>query len=159
MQGQILGAGDRAPSFSLTSVEEKEVSLEDFEGKWVVLYFYPKDNTPGCTKEAIDFSEFLSEFTRNDAVVLGVSPDPRQSHEKFQAKHNLSVQLLSDPDHEVLEKYGVWKEKNKFGKRYWGVERTTFLIDPQGVIKKVWDKVKVDGHAKAVVDSLCGIKP
>lgn len=158
MATTTLDVGHKAPVFSLTNQDGKNVSLENFLGKWVVLYFYPRDDTPGCTKEAIDFSELLSEFTSNDAVVLGVSPDPQPSHQKFQAKHNLSVELLSDPEHAVLEEYGVWKEKNKFGKKSWGVERTTFLIDPQGVVKKIWDKVKVEGHAKEVVDSICSLK-
>ncbi|MFP4418036.1 MAG: thioredoxin-dependent thiol peroxidase [Fibrobacterota bacterium] len=158
MTTTTLDVGHKAPVFSLANQDGKNVSLNDFQGKWVVLYFYPKDDTPGCTKEAIDFSELLSEFTLNDAVVLGVSPDPQQSHQKFKAKHGLTVQLLSDPEHAALEQYGVWKEKNKFGKKYWGVERTTFLLDPQGVIRQVWDTVKVEGHAKQVVESLCGLK-
>jgi len=146
-----LTAGDVAPDFSLPSNGGGTVSLSDFAGKPVILYFYPKDDTSGCTTEAVDFSGLTAEFDKLGATVIGVSPDSVKSHDKFAAKHNLSVVLAADEEHKALEAYGVWKEKSMYGKTYKGVERSTFLIDKSGKIAEVWRKVKVPGHADAVL--------
>lgn len=146
-----LTAGDMAPDFSLPRNGGGTVSLSDFAGKPVVLYFYPKDDTSGCTTEAVDFSGLTAEFEKLGATVIGVSPDSVKSHDKFAAKHNLSVVLAADEEHKALEAYGVWKEKSMYGKTYMGVERSTFLIDTSGKIAEVWRKVKVPGHAGAVL--------
>jgi thioredoxin-dependent peroxiredoxin len=146
-----LTAGEKAPDFSLPRNGGGTVSLSDFAGKPVVLYFYPKDDTSGCTTEAIDFTGLASEFEKIGATVIGVSPDSVKSHDKFAAKHNLSVVLAADEEHKALEAYGVWKEKSMYGKTYMGVERSTFLIDKSGTIAEVWRKVKVPGHAEAVL--------
>ena len=146
--------GSKAPVFCLPNQDEEQVCLKDFLGKWVVLYFYPKDNTPGCTVEAIDFSAGLQQFAKKGAIVLGVSPDSPKSHCTFQEKHQLTVTLLSDPQHEVLEKYGAWGKKKNYGREYMGVKRTTFLIDPKGKIKRVWENVKAQGHAQEVLETL-----
>jgi peroxiredoxin Q/BCP len=154
---ETLKKGDNAPEFSLKNKEEKEISLKDFHGKYVVLYFYPKDNTKGCTQEAIDFSELTDSFEKNNCVILGVSPDSSKSHTNFINKHDLKVELLSDPEHGAMEKYGVWQLKKMYGKEYMGVVRTTFLISPDGKIEEVWNKVRVKEHAKKVLDSLCSL--
>ncbi|MDR7027785.1 thioredoxin-dependent thiol peroxidase [Rhizobium rosettiformans] len=146
-----LTAGDMAPDFSLPRSGGGTISLSDFAGKPVVLYFYPKDDTSGCTTEAIDFSGLAGEFEKIGATVIGVSPDSVKSHDKFAAKHNLSVVLAADEEHKALEAYGVWKEKSMYGKTYMGVERSTFLIDKAGKVAEVWRKVKVPGHAEAVL--------
>ena len=146
-----LTAGDMAPDFSLPRNGGGTVSLSDFAGKPVILYFYPKDDTSGCTTEAVDFSGLTEEFAKLDATVIGVSPDSVKSHDKIAAKHNLSVVLAADEEHKALEAYGVWKEKSMYGKTYMGVERSTFLIDKSGKIAEVWRKVKVPGHAEAVL--------
>lgn len=146
-----LTAGQKAPDFSLPRNGGGTVSLSDFAGKPVVLYFYPKDDTSGCTTEAIDFTGLASEFEKIGATVIGISPDSVKSHDKFAAKHNLSVVLAADEEHKALEAYGVWKEKSMYGKTYMGVERSTFLIDKSGTIAEVWRKVKVPGHAEAVL--------
>lgn len=146
-----LTAGDIAPDFSLPRNGGGTISLSDFAGKPVVLYFYPKDDTSGCTTEAIDFSGLAGEFEKLGATVIGVSPDSVKSHDKFAAKHNLSVVLAADEEHKALEAYGVWKEKSMYGKTYMGVERSTFLIDKAGKVADVWRKVKVPGHAEAVL--------
>ncbi|ODS52216.1 MAG: peroxiredoxin [Agrobacterium sp. SCN 61-19] len=146
-----LTAGDMAPDFSLPRNGGGTVSLFDFAGKPVILYFYPKDDTSGCTTEAVDFSGLKEEFAKLGATVIGVSPDSVKSHDKFAAKHNLSVVLAADEEHQALEAYGVWKEKSMYGKTYMGVERSTFLIDKSGKIAEVWRKVKVPGHAEAVL--------
>lgn len=146
-----LTAGDMAPDFSLPRNGGGTVSLSDFAGKPVILYFYPKDDTSGCTTEAVDFSGLTEEFAKLGATVIGVSPDSVKSHDKFAAKHNLSVVLAADEEHKALEAYGVWKEKSMYGKTYMGVERSTFLIDKSGKIAEVWRKVKVPGHAEAVL--------
>ena len=148
----------RAPQFSLLNKDSKNVSLSDFKGKWTVLYFYPKDNTSGCTKEAIDFTEQLAKFTSQKAVIIGISPDSPKSHQSFITKHALKIELLSDPDHIALKEYDVWQKKKMYGREYFGVVRTTFLISPEGVIKQKWEKVKVNGHADDVLETLCSLK-
>lgn len=150
----MLKPGAKAPSFDLMSDEGKKVSLKDFAGKKVVLYFYPKDDTPGCTKEACSFSENYKRLQKAGAVVLGVSADSVASHQKFKNKFKLGFPLLSDPDKDVIEKYGVWKEKSMYGKKYMGIERTTFIIDEQGKIAHIFPKVKVDGHTDEVLEKL-----
>lgn len=147
-----LKVGDKAPGFCLPDASNKEICLKDFKGKWLVLYFYPKDNTSGCTREAVDFSEHLRKFKRMGAIVVGVSPDSPTSHTNFINKHKLKLTLLSDTEHKVLEAYGVWQKKSMYGREYYGVVRTTFVIDPKGKIKQMWEKVKVAGHADAVED-------
>lgn len=150
----MLKEGSKAPAFTLPNQDGKKISLKDFLGKKVVLYFYPKDMTSGCTKEACDFRDHIKLFHNKDVIVLGVSPDSVQSHKKFQEKYNLPFDLLSDETKKVLEKYGVWKEKSMYGKKYFGVERTTFIIDEKGKIKKIFPRVKVDGHIKEVLEAL-----
>jgi peroxiredoxin Q/BCP len=147
-----LKIGDKAPDFCLPDADNREVCLKDYAGKWLVLYFYPKDNTTGCTREAVDFSEHLDRFKKMGAIVVGISPDPPNSHTNFINKHNLKVTLLSDTDHRMLKEYGVWQKKKMYGREYDGVARTTFIIDPKGKIKQIWEKVKVAGHADAVKD-------
>ncbi len=149
-----LKVGDKAPDFCLPDKDGNEVCLKDFRGKWVVLYFYPKDNTSGCTKEAIDFTEHLDEFASLNAVVLGVSKDSVKSHKNFAEKHGLKVTLLSDPEHKVIEQYGAWKLKKRYGREYYGTQRSTFLIDPDGVIRHIWPNVRVKGHVEAVLEKL-----
>ncbi len=146
--------GTKAPAFTLLSDSGQKVKLSDFSGKYVVLYFYPKDDTPGCTKEACAFRDADTKMKKLGAVVLGVSPDTVQSHEKFRDKFELNFPLLADTDHAIAEKYGAWREKNMYGKKSMGVQRSTFLIDPQGKLIKVWKKVSVDGHDTAVLDAL-----
>ncbi|MFS0645964.1 thioredoxin-dependent thiol peroxidase [Siminovitchia sp. 179-K 8D1 HS] len=139
---------EMAPDFTLLASNGEEVSLSDFKGKNVVLYFYPKDMTPGCTTQACDFRDMHEDFAALDAVILGVSPDPLDRHEKFIEKHGLPFLLLVDDEHEVAEKYGVWKLKKNFGKEYMGIERSTFIIDKEGRLAKEWRKVKVKGHVE-----------
>jgi peroxiredoxin Q/BCP len=153
-----LKKGDKAPLFTLKNKDGKDVSLSDFKNKYIVLYFYPKDNTKGCTQEAIDFSELTDSFKQNDAVIIGISPDTEKSHTNFINKHNLKVELLSDHEHEVMEKYGVWQLKKMYGKEYMGVVRSTFLLSPDLEIIEIWDKVKVKEHAKKVFETLCSLK-
>jgi peroxiredoxin Q/BCP len=150
----MLEVGKKAPDFSLLNQDEKKIFLKDFIGQKVVLYFYPKDDTSGCTKEACSFSDDLPKFSKIDAVVLGVSPDSVKSHKKFSEKYKLKFDLLADEEKKVVEKYGVWKEKSMYGRKYMGVERTTFIIDEKGKIKKIFNKVKVDGHSKEVIETL-----
>lgn len=149
-----LSEGDKAPEFKLKNDEGADVSLKDFKGKSVVLYFYPKDDTPGCTKEACDFRDQQKTFAKKNAVVIGVSPDKVESHVKFKKKYGLPFQLLSDPEKKTLEAYGVWKEKSMYGRKYMGVERTTFVIDPNGKISKIFPKVSVTGHVDEVFASI-----
>lgn len=146
-----LSRGAAAPDFSLPTDGGGQISLSDLRGKPVVLFCYPKDDTQGCTAENIAFSALLGEFEAAGVTVLGLSPDPVKKHDRFKAKHELTVRLLSDENHEVLEAYGVWKEKSMYGRSYMGVERTTFLIDATGTIAEVWQKVKVAGHAESVL--------
>lgn len=146
-----LKEGAKAPDFSLLSHDGRKVRLADYLGTTVVLYFYPKDMTSGCTCEANDFTEKIGAFKKKGAVVLGVSPDSLESHRKFIEKEKISFELLSDESKKMLETYGVWKEKSMYGKKYMGVERSTFLIDKNGVIKKIWRKVSVPGHVEEVL--------
>ena len=143
-----------AESFKLKNPEVKFVSLEDFRGRWVVLYFYPKDNTSGCTAEACDFRDALPNFSKAEAVVIGVSPDSVESHKKFAAKYELPFILLSDESKTILEKYGVWQEKSMYGKKYMGVVRTTVLVDEKGIVRKIYPKVKVTGHVDEVLKDM-----
>lgn len=146
--------GKKAPAFQLKDQHGKSISLSDFKGQHVVLYFYPKDSTPGCTSEACDFRDFSAQFKKLKTVVLGVSPDSQISHEKFAKKYELPFSLLVDADHQVAEKYGAFGEKSMYGKKYMGIIRSTFLIGPEGKILKVWPKVKVTGHVKEVLESI-----
>jgi peroxiredoxin Q/BCP len=148
----MLKPGDKAPDFTIMSETGEEVSLSDFVGKSdVVLYFYPKDNTSGCTKEACSFRDNIREIETKGAVVLGISPDSVKSHQNFIQKHNLNFTLLSDPDHKVAQAYGVWVEKSMYGRKYWGILRTTFIIGRDGIIKHVFERVKPAGHAEEVL--------
>ncbi|MFB9950894.1 thioredoxin-dependent thiol peroxidase [Rhizobium puerariae] len=149
-----LAIGDIAPDFALPRDGGGTVSLNSFSGKPVVLYFYPKDDTTACTREAISFTGLLPEFEKAGATVIGVSPDSVRKHDRFAQKHGLSVILASDEDTALANLYGVWKEKSMYGRTYMGVERTTFLIGGDGRIAKIWPKVKVAGHAEEVLDTL-----
>ena len=144
--------GKPAPDFELESSNGEKVKLSDYRGKNVVLYFYPKDMTPGCTTQACDFRDQHQHFADMNAVVLGVSPDPLSRHEKFIEKHGLPFLLLADEDHEAAEAYGVWKLKKNFGKEYMGIERSTFIIDQEGKLVKEWRKVKVNGHVEEALE-------
>ncbi|MBA2176560.1 thioredoxin-dependent thiol peroxidase [Halobacillus locisalis] len=144
--------GKQAPTFTLPANNGEHVSLSDYKGKNVVLYFYPKDMTPGCTTEACDFRDHHESFADLDAVILGVSPDPVESHKKFIDKHELPFLLLADEDHQVSEEYGVWKLKKNFGKEYYGIERSTFIIDKDGNLAEEYRKVKVDGHVESALE-------
>jgi len=148
-----LQAGDKAPNFSMPSTEG-DISLKDFEGSYLVLYFYPRDNTPGCTTEAKDFTALVDEFGARNAKIVGVSRDSMTKHENFKAKQDLKVILASDEDGKTTESYGTWVEKNMYGKTHMGVARETFLIDPTGKIIKLWKKVRVKGHAQEVLEAL-----
>lgn len=152
----MVREGEEAPDFTLQADDGKEVSLSDYRGKKVVLYFYPKDGTPGCTREAIEFKEMAKEFERESAVILGVSKDSIKSHEKFKQKHDLPFTLLSDPEGKVLDLYGVWKKKSLYGRTFMGTERTTFLVDEKGIVKRTYRKVKVKGHAQVCLLDLKG---
>jgi peroxiredoxin Q/BCP len=155
----IPQAGSKAPDFQLPDHTGKTVSLSQFAGKNVVLYFYPKDDTPGCTVEACNFRDEYSALEKAGAVVLGVSPDTAKSHERFANKFSLPFPLLADTEHKVAESYGAWGEKSNYGRTYMGIIRSTFLIDPQGVVKHVWPKVKVNGHVDEVLSVLTGGAP
>ncbi len=146
--------GDRAPVFQLPSTLGKDVSLTEFKGKDVILYFYPKDDTPGCTAEACNFRDYESDITKSGAVVLGVSADSLESHDKFKGKHKLNFPLLSDTTADVAKMYGVWKEKNLYGRRTWGVARTTFWIGPDQRVKKVYKKIDTSKHAEEILADL-----
>ena len=150
-----LKAGQKAPDFTLPESEWKKVSLSDFKGeKNVVLYFYPKDDTPGCTKEACDFRDNAGKLAKADTVVLGISKDSLRSHSKFKEKYELPFTLLADTDGEVIEANGCWVEKSMFAKKYMGIQRATFLIDKEGVIREIWPNVKVSGHVDEVLATL-----
>ncbi|MBB4286318.1 thioredoxin-dependent thiol peroxidase [Roseospira goensis] len=146
--------GQPAPDVTLPTDGGGQVSLGDLKGRAVVLYFYPKDDTSGCTKEALAFKDALADFEAAGAAIIGVSKDPVGKHDKFKAKHDLPFTLASDAEGDVCERYGVWKEKSMYGKTYMGIERTTVLIDRDGVVRQVWPKVKVPGHADAVLTAV-----
>ena len=152
--GPLLNEGDPAPDFTLPRDGAGRVSLSDYAGRSVVLYFYPRDDTPGCTTEALDFTATADDFAALGATVLGVSKDPVAKHDKFVAKSGLGIALLSDEHDDVCERYGAWGEKQMYGKSYFGIERATFLIGPDGKIAKIWRKVKVPGHVSAVLDAV-----
>ncbi|HEY3876651.1 MAG TPA: thioredoxin-dependent thiol peroxidase [Candidatus Kapabacteria bacterium] len=154
----MLNEGDTAPNFSAKDDKGNTVSLKDLRGTKVVLYFYPKDDTSGCTKEACDFRDNLNRIKRKDAVVIGVSPDSEKSHLKFKTKFDLTFPLIVDEDKTLVNLYEVWKEKSMYGRKYMGVERTTFVIDEKGKIAKIFSKVKVPGHVDAVMQALDAIK-
>jgi peroxiredoxin Q/BCP len=155
--GELL-VGQKAPLFTLKSDSGEKISLKDFKGRKVVLYFYPKDNTPGCTKEACSFRDKINLIKKRGAVVIGISADSVESHKKFKEKYNLNFPLLSDEKRRVIEKYGVWKEKRLYGRKTMGVERTTFIIDENGRIAHIFRKVKVDGHVDEVIKKLDELK-
>jgi peroxiredoxin Q/BCP len=149
-----VAVGKAAPEFELPASSGATASLKHYRKQWVVLYFYPNDDTPGCTIEACEFGKLNSGFSKKGAVVLGISPNDLRSHEKFIKKFGLPFVLLADLEHKVAETYGVWGEKMNFGRKYWGVLRSTFLIDPQGKIKKIWPKVRAEGHAAEVLKEI-----
>ncbi len=149
----VLVPGKKAPAFKLPSTSGEIVTLATLKGASAVLYFYPKDDTSGCTREAIDFTGLAKDFKKAGTRVLGVSPDSIGKHKKFIVKHELGLELLADETKEMLEAFGVWKEKSMYGRKYMGVERTTVLIDPAGKVVRVWEKVKVHGHAQEVLEA------
>lgn len=150
----LLKEGDKAPVFCVKNQDEKILCLEDFKGKNVILYFYPKDNTPGCSLEAMMFTKYKPEFEKENTTIIGVSKDSCESHQKFIENKNLNLTLLSDPEKDVQKLYGVWRLKKFMGKEFLGTVRTTFLIDEKGIIRKIWDKVKVKGHVEDVLESV-----
>jgi peroxiredoxin Q/BCP len=150
----LVEPGKKAPAFTLNDQEGKSHKLSDYAGQPVVLYFYPKDDTPGCTAETCSFRDNLPRFKKGEVVVLGVSILDEKSKAKFAAKYNVNFPLLADADHDVAEKYGVWQEKSRYGRKYMGIARTTFLIDRQGKVARRWDNVKVDGHTEEVLDAV-----
>lgn len=150
--------GAKAPAFTLTADDGQKVRLSELKGAPVVLYFYPKDDTPGCTKEACAFRDAEKKLAKSGATVLGVSPDDVASHVKFRDKYSLNFPLLADPDHKIAEKYGAWREKNMYGKKSMGIQRSTFVIDAAGKVAKVWKRVKVDGHDQQVLDALAELE-
>ena len=153
---ELADVGERAPDFILEADDGREVTLSSYRGKKVILYFYPKDGTPGCTTEAKEFRDNVNEFEKENAVILGVSKDSAKSHQRFKQKHALPFTLLSDPKGKVLDLYGVWKKKSLYGRSFMGTERTTFLINEDGVVEKVYRKVKAKGHAQTCLLDLKG---
>ncbi|MBW3583123.1 MAG: thioredoxin-dependent thiol peroxidase [Euryarchaeota archaeon] len=153
-----LKEGDKAPEFHLQDQNHGGWSLSEFEGKPVVLYFYPKDDTPGCTKEACQFRDRFDDYKKAGAKVIGISPDTAEDHAAFTDKYDLPFILLADPEHDVCEKYGVWQEQEYKGQTYWGAKRTTFLIGPDGVIRKVYENVDPEGHAAKVLEDVRGLE-
>ena len=149
-----IKVGDKAPSFKLKNQDDELISLTDFKGKKIVLYFYPKDDTPGCTKESCNFRDEFPKFGKLNVEIIGVSVDSVESHKKFTVKYKLPFDLLADDKKEIVEKYGVWKEKNMYGRKYMGIERTTFIVDEDGKIANIFAKVKVDDHNKEVMEAL-----
>jgi peroxiredoxin Q/BCP len=150
----MLEIGEKAPEFCLPNQDDVEICLRDLKGKWIVLYFYPRDNTPGCTTEACDFTEAMPVFEDMNAVILGVSADSTQKHRNFIAKKELEITLLSDEDTQMMQKYGVWQLKKNYGKEYMGIVRSTFIIDPEGTIRAIWSKVRVKEHVAKVKEEL-----
>jgi peroxiredoxin Q/BCP len=152
-----VDVGDKAPSFTLPADGGGKISLKDFQGKTVVLYFYPKDDTSGCTAEACAFRDALPDFSKVKAEIVGISRDPVKSHDKFKKKYGLTFPLVSDEDGTVCEAYGTWVEKSMYGRKYMGIERATFLIDGKGVVRQVWRRVKVPGHAEEVLKAAAAL--
>jgi thioredoxin-dependent peroxiredoxin len=150
----MFNMNEKAPAFNLPNQHNQDVSLTNLKGKYVILYFYPKDNTPGCTRESVGFSDLIEDFNNLNACVYGVSKDSVNSHKNFCEKRHLKIDLLSDESTDMIQAYGVWQEKKFLGKTYMGIVRTTFLIDPNGTIIQVWNNVKVAGHAEAVLEFL-----
>ncbi|NBC20715.1 MAG: redoxin domain-containing protein [Alphaproteobacteria bacterium] len=150
----MIEQGMKAPEFRLPATGGGEVSLEDYAGQYLVIYFYPKDDTPGCTNEARDFTAHLDAFSAQGAQILGISRDPLAKHEAFREKHDIGIQLASDEDGSACEAYGVWVEKNMFGRKYMGIQRATFLIGPDRTVVRAWPRVRVKGHAQAVLEAL-----
>lgn len=155
--GDWIEVGQRAPAFTLTADDGQKVRLADLKGQPVVVYFYPRDDTPGCTREACAFRDQKAALKKLGAAVLGISADSIESHGKFRDKYRLNFPLLADTDHKVAEKYGAWREKNMYGKKSMGIQRSTFLIDADGKVAKVWKAVKVDGHDEQVLEALRGL--
>ena len=155
----MLEKGSIAPAFCLSNQDDVEICSRDLKGKWIVLYFYPKDSTPGCTTEACDFNEALDDFDDLNAIILGVSADSTKSHRNFIAKQNLDLTLLSDPTTQMMQAYEVWALKKNYGKEYMGIVRSTYIIDPDGVIQAAWTNVKVKDHAKSVQEMLKSLQP
>jgi len=153
-----VDVGDKAPSFTLPTDGDGKISLKDFKGKTVVLYFYPKDDTSGCTAEACAFRDALPDFSKVDAQIIGISRDPVKKHDKFKEKYDLTFPLASDEDGKVCEAYGTWVEKSMYGRKYMGIERSTFVIDGKGIVRDVWRKVKVPGHAEEVLKAAAALK-
>lgn len=150
----MLKVGDKAPEFKLVADSGENISLKDLKGKKVILYFYPKDMTSGCTKEACDFRDNIKKFGKKNTIIIGVSADSTSSHQKFKDKYNLPFTLLSDETKSMLKDYNVWKEKSMYGRKYMGIERTTYVIDEKGKIEKIYNKVKVDGHINELLAGL-----
>ena len=150
----LIEPGQKAPAFALKDQNGELHRLSDYAGQPVVLYFYPKDDTPGCTKESCDFQTLLPTYKRRKAAVFGISILDEKSKAKFASKYGLTFPLLADPEHEVADQYGVWQEKSRYGRKYMGIARTTYLIGPDGKVVQRWDNVKVDGHAEAVAEAL-----
>ena len=154
----MVEVGEKAPDFCLPNQDDVEICLRDLKGKWVVLYFYPRDNTPGCTTEACDFTEAAPDFSALDAVILGVSADSTKKHRNFIEKKNLGITLLSDESTEMMQEYGVWQLKKNYGREYMGIVRSTFIIDPEGIVRAKWEKVRVKGHVETVKEKLEELK-
>jgi peroxiredoxin Q/BCP len=154
----IPAAGEPAPDFALPDDAGGTVRLADLRGSWVVLYFYPKDDTPGCTTEACQFRDLQDPLVEAGARVVGVSPDGAASHRRFREKYGLAFTLLSDVDHQAAERYGAWQLRSQYGRSYWGIQRSTFLIDPDGLIARAWPRVRADGHAAEVLEALAAAR-
>ncbi len=154
----MVEIGQKAPEFCLPNQDDVEICLRDLQGKWVVLYFYPKDNTPGCTTEACEFTEAAPDFSSLDAVILGVSPDSTKKHRNFIEKKDLGITLLSDESTQMMQEWGVWQLKKNYGREYMGVVRSTFIIDPNGIVRAKWEKVRVKGHVEAVKEKLAQLQ-
>ncbi|MBL41113.1 MAG: thioredoxin-dependent thiol peroxidase [Rhodospirillaceae bacterium] len=152
-----LEEGSKIPSFNLADSNGNKIKLNEIKTDYIVVYFYPKDDTPGCTNQAKDFSKLKTKFLKKNTEILGISPDSIEKHQKFIKKYNLKIKLLSDEDKKVSIKYGVWKEKNLYGKKYMGIERTTFLVSKEKKILKIWRKVRVNGHAESVLNEIINI--
>lgn len=154
----MVKVGDNAPDVCLLNQDNEEICLKDLKGNWVVLYFYPKDNTSGCTLEAKEFTSAIKAFDKLGAVIVGVSPDSTKSHQNFIAKHSLAINLLSDSEHKTLQKYNAWGKKKMYGREFFGVVRSTYLINPDGKIEYIWPKVSVKGHVDKVLEKLKELK-